>query len=74
MVGSVPRTDDPQATVTSDSQLRVSDTDTRAADFAALTYLGQLYYADRIAEGASHDSALSDARYSYGTQKGKSCT
>ena len=40
----------------------------RGRDFARLTYQGKAYYIDRrYSEGASHDEALADARYSYGT-------
>lgn len=41
----------------------------RGDDFAALTHQGQAYYADRRSEGASHEDALADARYSYGTKQ-----
>lgn len=39
------------------------------AQFASLTYQGQLYYADRVKDGAGHDQAYKDARYSYGTKR-----
>lgn len=42
---------------------------TKGDQFAALTFRGQLYYADRIKEGASHEEALADARFSYGVKR-----
>lgn len=43
---------------------------TRGEQFAALTYLGKRYYAERrYQEGATHEAAIADARYSYGNQR-----